>query len=105
MACLLTAQEGDIGTILTLTIKDGDIVLDISGATLLQSIVDRPSPGSTLIVAGALVTDGKDGKFKYITVANDLSPSGIHAIQGKITLPSGTWNTKSVSFEVLANIS
>ena len=56
---------GDIGTVFTLTIKDGSSVIDLSGATTKQIILRKPDRVTSSTKTASFVTDGSDGKIKY----------------------------------------
>ena len=94
---------GDIGTILRLTIKDGDNIVDISGAITKTIILEDPS-GNNLEKSGTFYTDGTDGIIQYTTIAGDFDERGNWAIQAKIVLPSGTWYSDTYTFVVHANL-
>ena len=95
--------EDDIGTTFTLTIKNrqGEIV-DLSDATVKQ-IKFRKSNGIILTKTAEFVTDGTDGKIKYVTIEDDLDTRGIWKVQGYIELPSGSWHTTFSLFTVVAH--
>lgn len=94
----------DIGTQFTLTILDEDgAVVDISTATTKQ-ITFYKSDKTILVVSGSFVTDGTDGKMKYVTVAGDLSVAGTYRVQGYIVIGSAAWHSDIVTFQVYENI-
>jgi len=94
---------GDVGTVITLTIKDVNEIIDISSATSHQIFLRKPS-GKTVTRICIPVTDGHDGKIKYTTVENDLDEDGNWEIQAKVTLLSGTWYSDRGIFHVHANL-
>jgi len=93
----------DIGTIFTITIKDGASIVDVSSATTQQLIFKKPS-GTTSTKTTSFVTDGSDGKIKYTTVADDIDEIGLWKLQSYIVMPSGSWKTDVGSFNVYANL-
>jgi hypothetical protein len=97
-------RVGDIGTVLEFTITDqlGDIV-DISTAST-KTIKLRSPQGKALNVAATFVTDGTDGKIKYITVADDIDVEGTWQTQCEVIMPSGQWNTEVKKLDVSSNI-
>ena len=94
---------GDIGTVLTVTVKDDTAVVDISSATTKQIILRKPS-GTNLEKTGVFVTDGSDGQMKYTTVSGDLSEAGDWSVQAKVVLTSGTWFSDVSTFTVHPNL-
>lgn len=93
----------DIGTQLIMTVKDDGAIVDISGATLLQVILKKPD-GQTYTKTGTLYTNGTDGKMYYISVNGDFSAAGNYKIQGKVTIPGGTYYTSISDFKVYCNL-
>lgn len=94
---------GDVGTTFILIVKDNGSPVDISGATSLE-IYLRPVGGNYLQKPAVLTTDGYDGKMQYVTVAGDLSVTGLWEIQGHLTFGSNTWKTAVKQFQVYSNI-
>ncbi len=94
----------DIGTELVSTIKDGNAIVDISGATTKQIILGKPD-GTSLIKSGVFTTDGTDGKLEYITVSGDINVIGWWKIQAYIvTSTGGEFRSDIENFEVHRNI-
>ncbi len=95
--------ENDIGTTFTLTIKNRQgAVVDISGA-IVKQLKFTKSNGVVLTKTAVYVTDGTDGKIKYVTVDGDLDTRGIWKVQGYIQLASGSWHTTYNLFTVVAH--
>lgn len=94
---------GDIGTVLTVTLKDGDDIVDISSATTKQFILEKPS-GTTLTKPTDFVTDGTDGKEKYTIIAGDLDEVGLWQIQPYTILPNWTGRSDIGTFMVHPNL-
>lgn len=90
---------GDIGTVFTATIKDGNTAVDLSGATTKQLKFHDPD-GVLITKDAAFVTGGSDGGIKYTTISGDLSKAGQWKLQGYVVLPSGSWHTDIVTFTV-----
>ena len=93
----------DIGTRFLATIQDNGTVVDISSASQIQMIFRRPSD-EVFYRVGSLLTSGVDGKVYYDTVSGDLSNVGMHKLQAKVYLPSGTYYTDIYSFQVNCNL-
>jgi hypothetical protein len=94
---------GDIGTDLEVIIKNVLGTLDVSGATVKQIVLGKPSRVA-VVKDAAFVTDGTDGLIHYVTIANDLDEVGVWRIQGYVVLPDGAWHTSVEEFDVLENI-
>src|SRR6056300_1272314 len=93
----------DIGTIFELTLRDSDVIVDISSALSMQMHFKKPD-GTTVTKTAVHTTDGIDGKMQYTTVDQDLDATGSWKVQGKIQLPVGTWSTDIQSFKVYKNL-
>lgn len=93
----------DIGTRFLATIQDNGTVVDISSASQIQMIFRRPND-EVFYRVGSLLTSGIDGKVYYDTVSGDLSNVGMHKLQAKVYLPSGTYYTDIYSFQVNCNL-
>lgn len=94
---------GDIGTILRVTVKDGDTAVNISSATSKIIILEDPD-GNNSEKTAIFTTDGTDGKIQYTTIAGDLDERGNWSIQAKIVMPSGTWYSDVSVFQVHENL-
>jgi len=93
----------DIGTRFLATIQDNGTIVDISSASQIQMIFRRPND-EVFYRVGSLLTSGVDGKVYYDTVSGDLSNVGMHKLQAKVYLPSGTYYTDIYSFQVNCNL-
>ena len=93
----------DIGTQFVLTVKDGSLAVDISGATTKQIIIQKPS-GTKITVSTTFSTDGTDGKMYYTTLADDLDEAGSYKLQGKVIISDGTFYTDITTFKVHRNL-
>jgi hypothetical protein len=93
----------DIGTVFTITVKDGSSVVDISSASTKQVIIKKPG-GTKLTKDSAFVTDGTDGQMKYTIVSGDLDETGTYKLQGYLIISDGTFYTDITSFKVYRNL-
>lgn len=76
----MSIHKGDIGIdfIVTLLKASDNTPLDVSAATTLQ-LKFRAIGGTTKTQTASLVTDGKDGKIRYVTAtADDLDTGNIN---------------------------
>lgn len=98
-------QENAIGVTVELTVVDtAGTAVDISGATTKKLFFEKPN-GDVVNKDADYVTDGVNGKIKYVTVAGDLSPYGAWKCQAYI-VKAGLVNgrTKTQFFDVLPNV-
>ena len=105
----MAAEEihiGDVGTIFEVTLLDNLTVIDISLATVMQIIFVKPDATKTKVVNTAVLSgDGSDGKMRYIiALDSELDIKGNWKIQGKVTLPTGSWSTDIDKFKVYENL-
>jgi hypothetical protein len=108
MSCEAEIHLGDIGTIFRVTVQDTDCagvtsVLDISGATTTEFIFKKPG-GTTVTKAATFTTTGVDGQLDYTTILDDLDEVGEWRLQVYVVLPSGSWRSDIVSFQVYENL-
>lgn len=96
-------HKDDIGTVFTLTVKDGSTVVNVASASS-KVIKFRKQSGTILSKTAEFVTDGTDGKIKYTTIAGDLDESGPWTFQAVLTFASGTWSSDIHKFTVHANL-
>ena len=93
----------DIGTVFTVTIKDGSSAVNISTASQKDIMFRKPS-GTCVSHAAAFVSDGTDGKIQYTVVSGDLDESGTYKLQSYVKIGSGEWYTDTTTFKVHKNI-
>lgn len=93
----------DVGTRFLATIKDDGDVVDVSNASVINMIFKQPDD-QIVHKAASLLTDGTDGKIYYDTVAGDLDEAGQYKLQGRVSLPSGTYYTDIYTFQVHCNL-
>jgi len=97
-------HKGDIGTVLTITVKDQSVVVDLSGATTKSAILESPT-GVQQTLTLTFTTDGTDGKVDMTSVSGTFDESGPWKLQLKFIDPSGTWRTNIYQFIVYPNLS
>ena len=93
----------DIGTILQVTFKEDNVVVDISSASVKTFVIQRPD-GTQLTPVGVFSTDGTDGILNYVTVNGDLNQAGEYQIQGVLTLTAWTGKSSIGKFQVKENL-
>ena len=79
-------------------------MVDISSASNIYIILQGPDNGAAQKTA-SLVTDGTDGKAKYVTVSGDIGTAGAWKIQGKVVFASTTYHSDVHNFTVYKNLS
>ena len=95
---------GDIGTVLEVTLQDETgAALDVSDATVMQIVLQKPDK-TTVTKTAVHTTDGTNGKIQYVTVSGDIDQAKTWKIQGKVTLPTGSWSSEIASFNVEKNL-
>jgi|PlaIllAssembly_1097288.scaffolds.fasta_scaffold2069334_1 hypothetical protein len=101
--CVQEIHLGDIGTVFEVELKDCTTVVDLSTATIMEILFQKPD-GTTVTKSAEFTTDGADGKIRYITVANDIDVTGSWKLQARVTLPTGTWSSNIEKFKVYGNL-
>lgn len=98
-----TIRVGDIGTTFTFTVRSSGAIVDISTATQIDGIFEKPGSGSFTKTL-TLVTDGTDGKAMYTAEPNILDIDGTWRCQVKVTFPSGVWSSSIHTFTIEGNL-
>jgi len=94
----------DAGTKMTFTVRSAGKILDLSTATAKTAIFDKPRENNIFQKDLIFVTDGTDGKVRYVSEENFLSINGGWRLQLHFTFPTGAWYTNIVDFTVVGNI-
>lgn len=111
MSCVedINIHEGDIGTTFDVSVVDSDgAAIDISTATLIEFIFERPNGWPVLIGAGVLVSGGTTGRARHTwTTVNgeaELYPAGTWKVQVHVVTPTMDFKTAIGRFPVKRNI-
>ena len=100
MATKEELHVGDIGTSFELTIRKAhdNKPLDISGATVKRILFQQPD-GTIETKTASFVTNGRDGKIKYVTESGDIDQVGQLQYRAEVTLSSAHYesSTKTVT--------
>lgn len=91
----MALQQNDIGTRITLTLKEDGVVVNIGSASTKQIKVKKPS-GEVVTRTGAFTTDGTDGKLYCTIDTTDLDEVGKYLARMYLVL--GTWTGHSSAF-------
>lgn len=95
----------DIGTAFDVQIRDEtDVAVNLSGATTLYYFLQKPTDPEILTKSVNFLTDGSDGRVRYVTQVGDLDQPGTWRLQAYIVLPSGKWYSDVTMFKVFDNI-
>jgi hypothetical protein len=93
----------DIGTKFTITIKDGDDLVDVSSALFVVLIIRKPDD-EIINRDASFSSDGTDGQVYYDIVDGDLDEAGYYKLQAKVTFPNGVFFTNIHTFQVHCNL-
>jgi hypothetical protein len=93
----------DVGTTFQLTFKDDGSIVDVSSASAVEVLLMGPDDTAVTKTA-TLVSDGTDGKVKYVTVSGDIDTAGTWKIQGKVTFATNIYNSDVHTFTVYKNL-
>jgi hypothetical protein len=96
-------QVGAINLLLELDLMEGYTPLDVSSASKLDFILQKPD-GTFLTYPALFRTDGTDGKVYHLTIAGDLPIEGDYYMQTYIEMPSFKGYSTPVKFTVYENI-
>lgn len=97
-------QVGVIGLVITLTITEDDVAVNVSSATT-KTIKIRKPDGTVMTKTAAFTTTGADGKLTYTTVANDIDLAGEYKAQAYVVMSGFTGHSTIVTFEAKRNVS
>jgi hypothetical protein len=80
---MASMQKGDTGVVIQITVyeDDGTTPWDLSGATVTKQLILGPPSGSPKVFDAVFVTDGTDGKLKYLTTSEDIDIAGTWQVQ------------------------
>lgn len=98
----------DIGTVMRIRVVSDSSgsstsYVDISSATAL-TIKMKPPTNPTKSSTASLTSGGVDGLMEITSVSTSFTEDGNWRIQGLVTIPTGTFNTETGSFEVYKNL-
>lgn len=105
-SCPSTPIVGDVGYPFEVQWKNADgTALSVAGATSIEWTFKRPDGTLSGPHAGALSTDGTDGKVKYASAAGVLNQAGDYQVQVRTAAPAlGDRRTCAFTFEVRAQL-
>jgi hypothetical protein len=95
---------GDAGLPFIKTMYDQNgAILPVDGTSARQFVFERPN-GTCFIKSAVFVTDGKDGKLKYLTESADLDMAGLWKWQVILTWGTVVLYSDITIFRVFPNI-
>jgi hypothetical protein len=95
-----SARLNDEGTAIQATVLDcGQVPPGFASATVKTIKWKKPS-GAVESRTASFVTDGSDGKIRYLTVAGDLDEIGTWEYQAYIELAGRKFHTSILAFTV-----
>ena len=97
-------QVGAIGLIITLTITEDDVAVNISSATTKQIKIRKPD-GTVMAKTAAFTTNGSDGKVTYTTIAGDIDLVGEYKAQAYVVMTGFMGHSTIVTFDAKRNVS
>lgn len=98
-------HKDDIGTEFLLTVKDGTLPVDISSATTIEILFQKPgTPAVILTKVAAFKTTGVDGKITYTTLAGDLDTVGLWRYQAHVIFSGKDMKSSKNTFHVYDNV-
>jgi len=100
VSSLGTVRYNDIGLVIEVVVLDNNGPVNLAFSSVKKIILGRP--GSLVKIRDAVfVTDGSDGKIKYVTVDGDLDAVGEWRLQAQVEVPAvGTFRTEVGTFFV-----
>lgn len=99
MAVTADLHLNDVGTQILITIKEGNVAVDLSTATVKQFDFKKKD-GTTVVKDADFYTDGTDGILEYITLDGDIDQVGKWSVQPYLELPNWQGHTQKVDFRV-----
>ena len=100
----MALQQGAIGVTFQLTITENGSALDVSGATTKRFDFKKPD-GTVVPKEAVFVSDGTDGKLKYVSLADDIDTKGVWRLQAYLVIGTFTGYSAMVDFTVKPNVS
>lgn len=96
-------RQDDYGSILMITIREDEQVRDLSDVLSMTLTINKPD-GTALVRTPEFVTDGVDGRIRYVFVEGELEQTGRWPFQVHVVFAEGSWNSSVGWFTVTANL-
>ena len=96
-------QVGAIGLVITLTITEDDVPVNVSTASTKTIRIRKPD-GSVVEKAAAFTTNGSEGKITYTTIAGDIDLVGEYRVQAYVVMSGFTGYSTVVRFDANRNL-
>lgn len=105
---MANVHKNDVGTAFDFTViddSDGGVV-DLSLCPTREATFVKPDGTVLGPKTCTLITDGTDGRMRYVTIAGDIDQSGSWKVQGRAAIDAArSWYSDLVRFLVLPNAS
>jgi hypothetical protein len=99
---MTTIKLGDIGSVITATIEENGVAIDVSSATTKLIYFLKPF-GGRITKEASFDTTGTDGKVKYAIIDGICNQAGYWQAKFHIKTASGQWTTDPIYFLVEAS--
>lgn len=98
-------HNGDVGTIIRLTITEDDdtTAIDVSGASVKKFYFLKPDNTKENVTA-EFDSTGADGKLKYTTVSGDIDTVGRWQVQAYVEIGAAKYYSTKTTFIVQSNL-
>lgn len=98
-------RHNDHGSILLITVNRDGVVRDLSTALSVTLTLTKPDDAAaSLTRTPTFVTDGSDGRVRYVFQNGELDTTGRWQFQVNVVFPDGAWSSNIGSFSVLSNL-
>ena len=97
-------QVGVIGLVMTLTILEDGVAVNISSAATRKIKIRKPG-GEVLERDAEFSTNGNDGKLTYTTISGDINKVGEYKVQAYVIMTGFTGHSTVATFEAKKNLS
>ena len=100
----MAVQKDAIGIIIELTVTEDGAAANLNVAARTDMVLKKPVTQTSITRNGVLTSDGKDGKYRYVTIADDLDEAGLWEIQGDLAFGAFDGRTSVRTFAVAENL-
>lgn len=94
---------GDVGTVITATIKDSGTAVDISAMTTKYFLLRQPG-GTTTTISASFVGSGTAGAICFTSASAHFDAEGVYKLQAFVASASNQWHTDWAVFTVYGNL-
>jgi hypothetical protein len=98
----VSIRQGDVGTTLQVTIKDGDTYVDITNFGTKEILIRKPN--GAILTKTATVVTAVSGIMKYVAESGTFDIAGVHQIQGRVASSTSNFYSSIDEFDVNRNV-